>query len=278
MKSAAIVYDFDGTLSPGSMQEHTFLPEIGFLDPRAFWLKVKAETAQRDGDEILVYMHMMLSCAPRPITKALLAEHGRRLPLFSGVDGWFRRMNEYAAARRIELKHYIVSSGLKEMIEPHAVSTNFSAIYASSFAYDDKGIAVWPSMAINYTTKTQFLFRINKGIENSWDNVAVNRWQPMNERPVPFSRMIFVGDGDTDIPAMKMVRYQGGFAVAVFDPDRWSEANSQDKIHTLISEDRANYIAPADYSAGSQLDVTIRGIIGRIARDSGYRPPQAAVG
>jgi hypothetical protein len=130
---------------------------------------------------------------------------------------------------------------------------------------------VWPGVAINYTTKTQFLFRINKGVTSSWDDAAVNRWQPMNERPVPFTRMIFIGDGDTDIPSMKMVRHQGGYSIAVYDEADWPQQRSKEKLHRLIAEDRAHFVAPANYSDGSQLDVIVRGILGRFAIDAGYR-------
>jgi len=123
------------------------------------------------------------------------------------------------------------------------------------------------------TTKTQFLFRINKGVTNSWDDAAVNRWQPMDERPVPFTRMIFIGDGDTDIPSMKMVRHQGGYSIAVYDEELWREKRSKEKLHRLIAEDRAHFVAPANYADGSQLDVIVRGILGRFAIDAGYRGP-----
>ena len=163
------------------------------------------------------------------------------------------------------------------MIEGCSIHSNFKKIFASSFAYDEDGVAIWPSVSINYTTKTQFLFRINKGINNTWNNEEINRWRPMNERPMPFERMIFIGDGDTDIPSMKMMRHQNGTAIAVFDPQEWNLAASQNKIHRLIAEDRTNYVAPADYSDGSQLDVTVRGVLGRIARQAGYRPTSSNV-
>ncbi|MDS1136723.1 HAD family hydrolase [Nitratireductor indicus] len=269
---AAIVYDFDGTLSPGSMQQHSYLPEIGYADPSQFWEEVKEETKQQDGDEILVYMQMMVRKSREPVTRQRLRSHGSALPLFDGVISWFDRMNTFAGERRISLEHYVVSSGLREMIEGCSIREQFAAIFASGFAYDHDGWAIWPSVAVNYTNKTQFLFRINKGISNTWDNVAINRWVPMSERAVPFERMIFIGDGDTDIPSMKMVRFQGGCAIAVFDPGEWPKQATQNKIGRLIAENRANYVAPADYPEGGQLDVTVRGVLGRIAREAGYRP------
>ena len=272
LQKAAIVYDFDGTLSPGEMQQHSFIPEIGYKNPKDFWDEVKKECRKRDGDEILTYMQLMIDRSKHHLTRKGLQRHGSELPLFSGVETWFPRINRYAKTCNLSLQHYVVSSGIREMIEGCSIHRHFKKVYASSFAYDAKGKAIWPAVAINYTTKTQFLFRINKGIENTWDNEAVNRWQPMNERPMPFERMIFIGDGETDIPSMKMLRYQGGCAIAVFDPERWKKAEAQNKIHRLISEDRANYVAEADYSEGFQLDVTIKGILGRIARQAGFRP------
>lgn len=272
-KSAAIIYDFDGTLSPGSMQEHSFIPELGYEDVRDFWREVKDECRRRDGDEVLTYMELMLLKSNRaPLTEAALRGHGAKLPLFNGVEAWFDRMNRHAAEVGLSLEHYVVSSGIREMIAGSPIYRNFARVFASSFAYDENGTAKWPSVAINYTTKTQFIFRINKGIENTWDNDAINRWVPMAERPIPFERMIFVGDGDTDIPSMKMVRLQGGVAIAVFDPQKWSEHAHQDKMGRLIAEDRANYVAPADYQAGGQLDVVVRGVLGRMAREAGFRP------
>ncbi len=274
-KRAALVYDFDGTLAKGNVQEHSFIPEMG-VEKREFWAEVKRLAREHDADEILAYMWHMLSLAEQqqvPITRALLEKHGRETPLFRGLDDWFDRINAFAAARGLALEHYIVSSGNHELICGSPVVENFNAVYASKFIYGEDDVAVWPGVAINYTTKTQFLFRINKGIDNTWDNDKINRWIPMDERPVPFSRMIFLGDGDTDIPAMKMVRHQGGHSIAVFDPDEWGTERSQEKIYHLIAEDRVHFVAPADYSEGSQLAVTVRGILGRIAREAGYRGP-----
>jgi phosphoserine phosphatase len=272
-RSTAIVYDFDGTLSPGSMQEHTFIPGLGYENVVDFWNEVKDECRRRDGDEVLTYMEFMLrKSVENSITADVLREHGSKLPLFDGVTLWFDRINAYAAELELSLEHYVISSGIREMIEGSQIRSHFKRVFASSFAYDVDGIARWPSVAINYTTKTQFLFRINKGIENTWNNIAINRWIPMPERPVPFERMIFIGDGDTDIPSMKLVRLQGGVAIAVFDPCKWSDAGHQEKIGRLIAEDRANYVAPADYQGGGQLDVVVRGVLGRIAREAGYRP------
>jgi hypothetical protein len=272
IQTTAIVYDFDGTLSPGSMQEHTFIPELGYGTPAEFWQEVKEECRRRDGDEVLTYMQLMLRQSKAPVTEAALRNHGAKLPLFDGVLDWFERMNNFAASVDLSLEHYVVSSGVREMIEGSSICSNFKRVFASSFVYNEKGVAIWPSVAINYTTKTQFLFRINKGIQNTWDSESINRWIPMPDRRIPFERIIFIGDGDTDIPSMKMLRFQGGVAIAVFDPAKWGDASHQDKMGRLIAEDRANYVTPADFRAGQQLDVTVRGVLGRIAREAGYRP------
>lgn len=273
MKRAAIVYDFDGTLAKGNIQEHSFLPALD-IDKDAFWGEVRRRAKEHDADEILIYMWRMLEEARAKsvsITKEVLRSHGSTTPLFGGVEDWFDRITKYALDNDLHLDHYIVSSGNHELIRGCGIYDKFRNVYASRFIYDENGVAIWPGLAINYTTKTQYLFRINKGIENSWDNKAVNRWIPMQERAVPFERMIFIGDGDTDIPSMKMVRHQGGQAIAVFDEETWKEPDSQQKLYRLIAEDRANYVAPADYCEGGQLDVIVKGILGRYARESGYR-------
>ncbi|MEQ1564033.1 MAG: HAD family hydrolase [Myxococcota bacterium] len=270
----AFVYDFDGTLAPGSVQEHELLPHLG-IDGPAFWGRVKEETKRRNADEILVYMHLLVEEARsrgEPLTRDRLAGCGPTVRLFEGVRSWFERIDAHARERNLVLEHYVISSGTHEILEHTPIARHFQAIFASRYAWDAAGVAMWPAVAINYTTKTQYLFRINKGVLNHWDNEQVNRWVPMAERPVPFSRMVYFGDGDTDIPAMKMTHYQGGHAIAVFDPEKWREPRMQRKVHQLISEDRANYVVPADYTEGSQLDVTVKGILGKIARnEAGYR-------
>jgi haloacid dehalogenase-like hydrolase len=262
--TSAIVYDFDGTLARGNIQERTFLPELG-LDPTAFWDRVGAEARKHDSDEILVYMlHMLEEARAKslPLTAERLERHGKETELFPGVATWFQRINAHAAERGLAVEHYVISSGIREMIDGCPIRHHLRAVYASHFIYDANGEAVWPGVAINYTTKTQYLFRINKGIHNNWDKESINRWTPMDERPVPFSRMIFLGDGATDVPSMKMIRHQGGYSIGVFDPQK---PETPESTFQLIAEDRVNFVAPADYREGRQLDVTVKGILGRIA-------------
>ena len=272
-KRTAIIYDFDGTLAKGNLQEQSFIPDIG-MSREEFWAEVKDRTRRNDADEILVYMHLMLEKARDAglrVSEDDLRRHGERAPLFPGLSdrAWFRRLDEHAAGRGLELEHYIVSSGIQEMILGCPIQDAFKRIFASKFIYVD-GHAAWPGVGINYTTKTQYLFRINKGIDNHWNNGAINAYMPEAERPIPFERMIFIGDGDTDIPTMKMLTYQGGHSVAVYDPDR--SPRDLDKVHRLISDGRVDFVAPADYEEKSQLDITVKGILGRMARKLGNEP------
>lgn len=274
LKRTAVIYDYDGTLARGNIQENSFLPAID-MRRGDFWSEVKRLTKENDADEILVYMQLMLREAKRKnikVTKDGLRSHGSSSQLFDGLadHSWFSRLNAFAAERSLQLEHYIISSGTQEMIEGSLIAADFNGIFASRYIYNDEGEAEWPSLAINYTTKTQFLFRINKGIESVWDNDAINAFMPEPERPIPFSRMIFLGDGDTDIPAMKMTSHYGGQSIAAYDPKR--DARSLEKIHRLISDGRVNFVAPADYSENSHMDILLKGILGRVARAEGYRP------
>lgn len=271
----ALVYDFDGTLAPGNIQEHSLIPGYLRITKEDFWKQVAEEKQSHDADEILVYMRLVLTKAAELsllITRDVLQTHGEKTPLFVGVEEWFERIDAHGKQRGLALEHYVISSGNEEMILGTRIARHFRKVFASRYRYGNDGRAEWAAVAINYTSKTQYLFRINKGVDNSWDHEPVNRWMPPAERPIPFSRIIYLGDGDTDIPSMKMVRHQGGHSVAVFDPERWAKRELQNKVYNLIAEDRANFVVPADYTDGSQLDITLKGILGRIARDeAGYR-------
>jgi phosphoserine phosphatase len=266
LKKTAIIYDFDGTLARGNIQEQSFIPKIK-MTREQFWGAVKEMKEAEDADEILVYMHLMLAKAAEAkvaVTKAMLREHGQHAPLFDGLADltWFTRINAFAQRHGLLLQHYIISSGIEEMIRGCTIQEVFHKIYASKFIYNGE-IASWPGVAINYTTKTQYLFRINKGVENHWNNKAINQYMPASERPIPFERMIFLGDGDTDIPTMKMLTYQGGHSIAVYDEQR--EKRDLEKIHGLIADNRVDFVAPANYEDNSQLDIIVKGILGRVA-------------
>ncbi|MCV2874769.1 haloacid dehalogenase-like hydrolase [Rhodobacteraceae bacterium XHP0102] len=269
---AAIIYDFDGTLAKGNMQEPSFIRSMGMTGDD-FWKEVKKRTQHEDADETLMYMYLMLELAQKKgerFTKEYLQNHGKDMTLFAGLHNgeWFERINDFARQHGIALEHYIISVGLEEMISGQEIKKNFKKVYASKFLYqpEEQGVAIGPAVGINYTTKTQYLFRINKGIENHYENKKINKYIPEGEREIPFERMIFVGDGDSDIPTMKMLTYKGGTSIAVYDPERTER--DLHKIHSLISDSRVDFTAPADYSENSRLDITVKGIVGRMARKS----------
>jgi phosphoserine phosphatase len=213
----AIAYDFDGTLAPGNMQEHSFLPDIG-RTPEQFWAETKELARSNDMDEILAYMWLMLKHAKNvnlSIRRDSFVKHGKTIKFFPGVEDWFQRINNHAKKHGARIDHYIISSGLRELVEGTTIRKHFKNVFASGFMYDADQIATWPALAVNYTNKTQHLFRINKGINNSYDNTNINKFMPLALRPIPFDNIIYIGDGETDIPAMKMVKYQGGHSIAV---------------------------------------------------------------
>jgi hypothetical protein len=274
----ALIYDFDGTLARGNMQEVTFIPSVG-MGIGDFWGEADRLTRESDGDNILMYMQLMLQRAREngaPITRTTLREHGHDVKLFDGLKtdltgpGWFERIDALGARYGLEIEHYIISAGLEEMIDGCPIRDAFRHVFASKFVYDKDGVAIWPAVGVNYTTKTQYLFRINKGVLNHYEHDKINRFTPDEDRPVPFERMIFLGDGDTDVPTMKMMHTKGGFSIAVYDP-RNSDRDQQ-KIYSLISEDRVNFVAAADYREGSALDLIVKGLIGRIAINAGTMP------
>lgn len=265
----AIAYDFDGTLARGSLPEHGLLQDLG-IESDSFWNEVKEYAEKQDADEILTYMCLLIEKAKErgiEITENRLHSYAANIPFFEGVNEWFERINKYAGEVGIGIDHFVISSGLREIIAASPIAPYIKFIFASKYLFDERGIASYPAVSINYTTKTQYLFRINKGIFNFFDNKRINTWIRLDRRPYPFKRIIYIGDGDTDIPAMKMTRYQGGYSIAVFDPFKWNDLRQQEKIYKLIAEDRVQYVAPAVYSEGSLLDITVKGIIGKIANE-----------
>lgn len=259
----ALCYDFDGTLAPGNMQEHNFIPELNIATPY-FWDEVNKRSREHDADSILTYMHLMLEKARGTpdvkFTRQAFMDYGKKLHLFSGVKSWFDRINEYGKECDAAIEHYIISSGLREMIVGCPISEKVNKVYASSFMFDQNDVAIWPAVAVNYTTKTQFLFRINKGQHEVWDDSKINDYVPEAERPVPFSRMIFIGDGSTDVPCMRLVKDQGGYSIAVYD----SQA-SDDKANKLLADGRVHFVAPADYGKNKRLDKQVKRVVQMMA-------------
>lgn len=255
----AICYDFDKTLSPDDMQAQGFIQKLGY-EIGDFWKKSNGFAFKNDMDQNLAYMFTMKteSAGKGLFTKTELAKFGSEVKLFPGVEGWFERIRKYGEEKGVIVEHYIISSGLKEMIEGTSIAKNgaFKKIYATSFYCDENGVAVWPAQVVNYTNKTQFLFRITKGVLDVNDS-AVNEFFPESDLRVPFRNMIYLGDSDTDIPCMKLVKMRGGYSIGVFNP----KTNDRTKVHKMTRDSRIDYFVPADYSEGTELDNLIKTII-----------------
>lgn len=259
----AICYDFDKTLSPDDMQAQGFIQSL-HVDVKEFWQESNTLAKEHDMDNNLAYMYMMAtkSYGKQSLTKEVLADYGSKVALYNGVDTWFERIRQYGLSQGVQIEHYIISSGLKEMIEGTEMAKNgaFKKIYASAFMFDDKGVAVWPAQAINYTNKTQFLFRIQKGVLDIND-AGVNDYIRPEEQRVPFRNMIYIGDSDTDIPCMSLVNVNGGHSIGVYDPDN----KNKDKVYKMMQHHRIRYYAAADYTDGSDLDTVVKQIIQKTA-------------
>jgi haloacid dehalogenase-like hydrolase len=266
----AIAYDFDGTLAPGNMQEHLFIPKIK-MKKREFWREVKRLAKEHEADDILIYMGLMLERAAAehvPARKADIRALGRGLKLFSGVEDWFRRINTYGKQSGVSVEHYVISSGIREMVAGTSIGRKFRAIFASSFWYDHNEVATRPALALNYTTKTQYLFRINKGSLSVHDHDTINAYVAPDERAVPFENIVYIGDGETDVPCFRLVKDQNGHSIAVYKPG----GHGARQVALKIMEDgRVNFIAPADYNDGKRLDRIVKAIIDKVAIDNELR-------
>lgn len=255
----ALMYDFDKTLSPKNMQDYGFMDGLD-MTSKEFWDECTRLTKANGMDSILSYMYLMLE---KGRSKFLLKrenfqELGKSVKLFPGVLTWFGRINEYCAEKGLECEHYIISSGLKEIIEGTPIAGEFKEIYAAEYLYDKDGLAKWPAMAVNYTSKTQFLYRVNKGVLDVTEQHALNEYVPEDERRIPFRNMIYFGDGDTDIPCMKLTKVNGGHSFVVYQKDR-------EESERLISENRVNFAFKADYRKGSPLEKAVLAVIDSIA-------------
>lgn len=257
----AICYDFDKTLSPDDMQAQGFIQSVGY-EISEFWQESNWLAERNDMDQNLAYMFKMMETAEGRVlfTKDALLKYGAQVHLFPGVENWFRRIRDYGEAHGVIVEHYIISSGLKEMIEGTAIAGEFEKIYASSFFYNEKGVPKWPAQVVNYTNKTQFLFRIEKGVLDINDLGVNDAFAPEDIR-VPFRNMIYIGDSDTDIPCMKLVNTYGGHSIGVYNGDKLDKS----KVYKMMREGRIRYYAPADYSEGTQLDELVKAIIDRTA-------------
>ncbi len=251
----ALIYDFDHTLCDQDMQNYTFIPNLD-MTPEEFWDDLGDFTRQENMEGILSYLYYMVKKSKEkglPITKKYLKEMGKDINFFPGVLDWFERINQFGKEHGAIIEHYIISSGIKEIINSSEVAKHFKAVFACDFYYDDKGEAAWPKIAINFTGKTQYLYKINKGILDDADATEVNKKH--KEKRIPFRNMIYIGDGLTDIPCMTMLKKQGGKSIGVY------VAKHKERVQQFLVDDRVNYVCPANYKENSYLDKTVKLII-----------------
>ena len=253
----ALLYDFDKTLCTTDMEDYAFIPAL-HMTPAEFWHIANTFGRESRMDGLLAYMYTMISqCRQRniPLTRDFLVSCGRSMVLFPGVREWFGRINAFGKSLGVEVEHYVLSSGLKEIIEGSGLKDEFREIYACEFFYNEEGLASWPKLDVNFTNKTQFVYRINKGILDVARDKELNDSMPDDSKRVPFTNMIYVGDGLSDVPCMKMMRAYGGQAIAVYQ-----EENRQG-VEELLAKGRVDFIFPADYREGTALDRTVKNII-----------------
>lgn len=256
-----ILYDFDKTLCTTDMQEYDFIKNLG-LSSEAFWGEAGRIARENQAEKILAYMLLMIrECKKRgiPLTKEYLRSCGEHIELFGGVDTWFDRINDFGRSLGVEIEHYIISSGTHEIIEGTPIARYFKKVFACRYLYDDNGEAIWPALAINYTLKTQYIYRISKGILDVTDDESVNREQEESLRRITYNNMIYIGDGMTDIPCMKMVKERGGKSIAVYPEGQG------DKVKPLVDDDRINYVCVADYSESSTMERIVKLMIEHMA-------------
>ena len=257
----ALLYDFDKTLCTTDMEDYAFIPALGYT-PEEFWRKANTFGRENRMDGLLAYMYTMIAeCRAQglPLTRDFLVRCGHSMELFPGVREWFGRINDFGASLGVEVEHYVLSSGLKEIIEGSGIAHEFKQIYACEFYYDESGAACWPKLDVNFTNKTQFVYRINKGVLDVSDDKTLNDSMPDDSKRIPFTNMIYVGDGLSDVPCMKMMRAYGGQAIAVY------QATNRAGVEDLLAKGRVDFIFPADYRAGTDLDATVRNIIRKMA-------------
>ena len=257
----AFLYDFDKTLCTTDMQDYSFIPSLGYT-PGEFWSIANNFGYKNRMDGLLAYMYtMIVECRKRriPLTRDFLVECGRSMVLFPGVKDWFGRINAFGESLGVQIEHYVLSSGLKEIIEGSGISHEFKNIYACEFFYDENGLASWPKLDVNFTNKTQFVYRINKGVLDVAEDKRLNASMPDDSKRIPFTNMIYLGDGLSDVPCMKMMQANGGAAIAVY------QDNNRAGVEELLRRGRVDFIFPADYTEGKSLDKTVKNIIRRMA-------------
>jgi len=257
----AFLYDFDKTLCTTDMQDYAFIPSLGYT-PAEFWSIANEFGWGNHMDGLLAYMYTMIDeCRKKNIRleRDYLVRCGNAIQLFPGVREWFARINAFGASLGASVEHYVLSSGLKEIIEGSGIAHEFREIYACEFLYGEDGLAMWPKLDVNFTNKTQFVYRINKGVLDVANDRDLNASMPDDSKRIPFTNMIYVGDGLSDVPCMKMMRAYGGQAVAVY------QDTNRAAVENLLSGGRVDFIFPADYREGTILDTTMKNILRKIA-------------
>ena len=253
----AFLYDFDKTLCTTDMEDYAFIPSLGYT-PAEFWGRANAFGWENRMDGLLAYMYTMIQeCAAQNVKldRAFLNHCGESIQLFPGVREWFARINAFGESLGVQVEHYVISSGLREIIEGSGIAQEFREIYACEFYYNENGDACWPKLDVNFTNKTQFVYRINKGILDVSRDKELHDSMPDDSKRVPFTNMIYMGDGLSDVPCMKMMRAYGGQAIAVY------QASNRQGVEKLLADGRVDFIFPADYREGMELDRTVRDIL-----------------
>lgn len=256
----AIMYDFDKTLCTKDMQDYSFIPSLGMTESE-FWSFANELGTNEHMDSVLAYMYAMVKMSKDkniPLLRQKLVDMGRNVELFCGVENWFERISDFGSEQGVQVEHYVISSGMKEIIEGTSISKYFKSIFACEFLYDENGNGIWPKTDVNYTNKTQFVYRINKGVLDVANDNDLNRSMPDDSKRVPFCNMIYIGDGLSDVPCMKMMKAYGGYSIAVYQ-------SRDSKVEDLLKNDRVDYIYPADYRDGTGLDTTVKNIIRKMA-------------
>lgn len=250
-----IMYDFDKTLCTTDMQNYGFIKDLG-MEPYEFWNMASTNTKKYQMDKILSYMYLMIQETKKrgiPLTEAYLNSLGKTVELYRGVTTWFDRINAFGESLGAVIEHYIISSGNKEIIEGTPIAKYFKKIYGCKFVYDEQTKeAIWPAMAINYTQKTQYIFRISKGVLDVTDEQKLNTETKDTARSIQYRNMIYIGDGLTDIPCMQLLKDKGGKSIALYQP------HNRDKVLPLVEDGRINYVCAADYSADSTLEGIVK--------------------
>jgi len=260
----ALIYDFDETLSVDYMQSFGLIQSLG-MKPDTFWKKANLWSANNNADQITGTMYYFMKTAKEKgvsLSYEDLKKFGKDIEYYNGVLTWFERINNFGKALDLEIEHYIISSGYEEIVEGTEIRKYFRDVFACSYAYGDDGQPVWPARVVNYSIKTQFLSKINKGLGKN-DDIAVNEYTPDEERRIPFKQMIYFGDGMTDIPSMKLTKERGGNAIAVYTP----HSKAKKKAMKLLVDNRVNFALPADYSENKEIDIVVKTILDKIATE-----------